>query len=133
VERQERPESLPGTTHRKRTGCGNLYVTVTTLSDGTPFEVFAQLGKAGGCAAAAVEAVSRLVTDLCRCGVDLQVPIKTLNGISCIKSVPGGPESCFDAIARVLIEIRDSGKLPNKPTQHEPWHHGVGRQPDGIT
>lgn len=131
MDRQERPETLAGTTHRKRTGCGNLYVTVTTLPDGAPFEVFAQLGKAGGCAAAAVEAVSRLVSDLFRCGVGMDVAVKTLVGISCIKSIPGGPESCFDAIARVLMDIRDAGKEPEKSKQYEPWEKGVGRQPDG--
>lgn len=140
TERAERPEVLDGFTRRIRVGCGNLYVTITTLDDGTPFECFAALGKAGGCPAAAVEAVARLVTDLLRCGADVDVPLKTLVGISCHNAMPGGddaPQSCFDAIATTLQALRDklrdeADEEEEEPQrQHEPHHMGVGHAPNG--
>jgi len=46
-----RPEVILGTTTKVTTGCGNLYVTINHGQDGEFFEVFTQMGKAGGCAA----------------------------------------------------------------------------------
>jgi len=135
IERADRPECLDGFTRRIRVGCGSLYVTITMLDDGTPFEVFATLGKAGGCPAASVEAVARLVSDLFRCGVDINVPLKTLVGISCHRAMPGDPKSnpplsCFDGIAQTLLLFRD--EFQTRPVrQHEPHHFGVGSAPDG--
>ena len=114
--RADRPECLDGFTRRIRVGCGYLYVTITVLDDGAPFEVFATLGKAGGCPAASVEAVARLASDLFRCGVEVDVPLKTLIGISCHKAMPGGassgaPLSCFDGIAQTLLMFRDTWQV----------------------
>lgn len=127
--RAERPEVLDGFTQRIRVGCGNLYVTITTLEDGTPFEVFAALGKAGGCPAAGVAAVACLVSDLLRCGVGIDVPLKTLTGISCPRAMPGGgPLSCYDAIANTLLALRDKLRQA-QGIQREPHHFGVGHSP----
>jgi len=56
-----RPKVTYGMTREIRTGCGDLYVTITEDEKGEPFEVFAQLGKSGGCAASQTEAIGRLV------------------------------------------------------------------------
>lgn len=133
TERAMRPEVLDGFTRRIRVGCGNLYITITSLPDGTPFECFATLGKAGGCPSAAVEAVARLVSDLLRCGVEVDVPLQTLVGISCERAQPGdGPLSCFDAIARTLLDIHDKQKAETE-TQHDPRSRGYKARPDGDT
>jgi ribonucleoside-diphosphate reductase alpha chain len=44
----ERPKSVSGITERIETGCGHLYVTVNFI-DNKVVEVFAGLGKCGGC------------------------------------------------------------------------------------
>jgi len=56
---RSRPRVTYGTTREVRTGCGDLYVTINEDEKGEPFEVFAQLGKSGGCAASQTEAIGR--------------------------------------------------------------------------
>ena len=110
---KKRPKTLQGFTHRIKTGCGNLYVTVTKDEEGL-FEVFAHLGKAGQCGAAQIEAICRCVSVGLRSGVDLGVFTKQLKGIRCPS--PGLDEgvqvlSCGDAIAKVLeSEIKEKQK-----------------------
>ncbi len=100
-----RPEVVIGTTTKVSTGCGNLYVTINTDESGKPFEVFTQMGKAGGCAASQLEAIGRLVSLAFRSGVDVKVIIEQLRGIRCPSpSWEKGARifSCADAIARVV-------------------------------
>lgn len=100
-----RPEVVIGTTTKVSTGCGNLYVTINTDERGKPFEVFTQMGKAGGCAASQLEAIGRLVSLAFRSGVDVKVIIEQLRGIRCPSpSWEKGARifSCADAIARVV-------------------------------
>ncbi len=100
-----RPPIIKGTTRKMKTGCGNLYVTINEDEDGRPFEVFNQMGKAGGCAASQSEAIGRLVSLALRCGIDPELIIKQLKGISCHLAVwqdGGRVLSCADAIAKAL-------------------------------
>tara|TARA_B100000315_G_scaffold253256_1_gene291719 strand:- start:1583 stop:3886 length:2304 start_codon:yes stop_codon:yes gene_type:complete len=100
-----RPEVILGTTTKITTGCGNLYVTVNQDDKGNFFEVFTQMGKAGGCAASQLEAVGRLVSLSMRGGIDTKVIVEQLKGIRCpAPSWDKGKKifSCADAIARVL-------------------------------
>jgi len=98
----ERPDVLQGTTPRIRTGCGWMYPTINFTPDGKPIEVFARLGKAGGCASSQCEAIGRLASAMLRFGMPVEIIIDQLQGICC--SSGGGEEkrSCADAIAYVL-------------------------------
>jgi len=101
---RKRPKVTRGVTERVNTGCGYIYVTVNFDSRGIS-EVFSTLGKAGGCAAAQLEAISRLTSLALRSGIDVDSVVKHLRGIRCpsIAWEQGHAIlSCADAIASVL-------------------------------
>jgi ribonucleoside-diphosphate reductase alpha chain len=101
---RKRPKVTTGVTERVNTGCGYIYVTVNFDSRGIS-EVFSTLGKAGGCAAAQLEAISRLTSLALRSGIDIDSIVKHLRGIRCpsIAWEQGHAIlSCADAIASVL-------------------------------
>lgn len=103
---QSRPKTLEGQTHKITTSCGKLYVVVN-MHDGKPFEVFAKLGKAGGCSACTTEALTRVISVGLRAGVDIVEYYETLVNIGCISptfSEEVKINSCPDAIAQVLKE-----------------------------
>jgi ribonucleoside-diphosphate reductase alpha chain len=100
-----RPEVIHGLTVKRRTGEGNLYVTINEDDAGEPFELFATLGKAGGCGGAFTEAIARLVSLALRAGVDVDEVRKQLRGISC--HLPAWNEggkvlSCPDAVGQAI-------------------------------
>ena len=100
-----RPEMIIGTTTKVATGCGNLYVTINVDEDSKPFELFTQMGKAGGCAASQLEAIGRLVSLGFRSGIEVKSIIEQLRNIRCPSpSWEKGQRifSCADAIARVV-------------------------------
>jgi ribonucleoside-diphosphate reductase alpha chain len=100
-----RPEVIIGTTTKVSTGCGNLYVTINLDETGAPFELFTQMGKAGGCAASQLEAIGRLVSLGFRSGIEVKAIIEQLRNIRCPSpSWEKGQRifSCADAIARVI-------------------------------
>ncbi|MFA5090891.1 MAG: vitamin B12-dependent ribonucleotide reductase [Candidatus Omnitrophota bacterium] len=100
-----RPEVITGTTSKVATGCGNLYVTINIDEEGKPFELFTQMGKAGGCAASQLEAIGRLVSLAFRSGIEVKSIIEQLRNIRCPSpSWEKGQRifSCADAIARVV-------------------------------
>lgn len=102
-----RPDTIQSRTHRFVTGCGRLYVTVGTLDDGTVIEVFAHLGKSGGCTACHVNALTKMVSYGLQSGVPIERVIKGLRGERCHRPAgkPGSADevlSCVDAIGRAL-------------------------------
>jgi len=100
-----RQDVIHGSTRKIRTGCGNLYVTVNEDGEGRPFEIFNQIGKAGGCAASQSEAIGRLVSLAFRSGVEPEDIIRQLKGISCHTPVwyrEGKILSCSDAVAKAI-------------------------------
>jgi ribonucleoside-diphosphate reductase alpha chain len=98
-----------GKTSKFRMGCGTLFVTVNKDDKGI-CEVFANLGKAGGCPSQS-EATCRAVSAALRSGVDPKVMIDQLSGIRCLSAAVARKAnkgidvlSCPDAIAQALEE-----------------------------
>ena len=85
---RKRPTETRGTITKVNTGCGSLYITVAYDDKGI-FEVFATLGKSGGCASAQLEATCRLITLALRSGVDVASVVKQLQGHPLSQSSPG--------------------------------------------
>ncbi|MCH7705416.1 MAG: TSCPD domain-containing protein, partial [Chloroflexi bacterium] len=78
-----RPVAMRGVTERLRTGHGNTYITINLDESGRPFEIFTNLGKAGGCDSANMEAVSRLASLALRSGIPAEEVVEQLQGITC--------------------------------------------------
>ncbi|MCX6797510.1 MAG: adenosylcobalamin-dependent ribonucleoside-diphosphate reductase [Candidatus Doudnabacteria bacterium] len=101
---RQRPAMMQGMTYRMETAYGKLYVTINEDEQG-PFEVFAQMGKAGGFFSAQTEAITRLISLALRSNVAIEEVIDQLKGIR-------GPDVTFsdqgmvfslpDAVAKIL-------------------------------
>jgi ribonucleoside-diphosphate reductase alpha chain len=105
-----------GKTSKFRMGCGTLFVTVNKDDKGI-CEVFANLGKAGGCPSQS-EATCRAVSAALRSGVDPKVMIDQLGGIRCLSAAVARKSnkgidvlSCPDAIARALEEALEGANV----------------------
>ncbi|MBI4972826.1 MAG: TSCPD domain-containing protein [Candidatus Omnitrophica bacterium] len=131
-----RPEVIIGTTTKVATGCGNLYVTINVDEEGRPFELFTQMGKAGGCAASQLEAIGRLVSLGFRSGIEVKSIIEQLRNIRCPSpSWEKGQRifSCADAIARVVEKrlVNNQAKPVTVETSVVPMKHSHEDEPVG--
>ena len=108
TEPRRRPAQIRGATVMMKTGCGKLYITVNSDEQGA-FEVFGNMGKAGGCAASQTEGLARLISLAFRAGLKPEHVVKQLKGISCHMPAwdQGGVKilSCADAFAKAIEEI----------------------------
>jgi ribonucleoside-diphosphate reductase alpha chain len=105
--KRSRPDVLRGTTIRKETPLGVMFVNVTEDEKGQPFEVFINLGKAGGSAMADAEAMGRLISLALRSGIPLMSIHRQLRGISSDRAVGLGPNKVLsvpDAVGLALEE-----------------------------
>ena len=118
VSPRPRSELTVGSTRKMLTGCGSLYVTINEDENGL-FEIFATMGKSGGCAASQTEAVSRLISLALRSGIDKTQIVKQIKGVRCPNQAweKGGKiYSCADAIAKALERhIGIDSQLVEKP------------------
>ncbi len=123
---RSRAEKIPGVTYEMQTGCGSLYVTINEDERGLPFEVFARLGKAGGCASAQTEGLGRSASLLLRCSVDPKEIVKQYKGITCDRQCGVGKNkilSCPDAIGKALeryLKEKDMFKEDGQATLTQP-------------
>jgi ribonucleoside-diphosphate reductase alpha chain len=106
-QKRSRPDKLRGTTIRRETPLGVMFVNVTEDEKGQPFEVFINLGKAGGSAMADAEALGRMISLALRSGIPLMEIHKQLRGISSDRAVGLGPNKVLsmpDAVGQALYE-----------------------------
>ncbi len=99
-----RSEVTWGATRKMATGCGSLYVTINEDEQGI-FEVFAAMGKGGGCAASQTEGIGRLISLALRSGIPREQIIRQLRGVRCPNQAwekGGRIYSCSDAIAKAI-------------------------------
>lgn len=108
AERRKSGNVLPSTTHRIRTGCGGMVITVcwdNRRETKGIRDLMITLGKSGTCAGAQTQTIARLLSAALRTGLAPDVLADELLGIRC--SSPGlenGEEvlSCADAIGKFL-------------------------------
>jgi ribonucleoside-diphosphate reductase alpha chain len=108
-----------GKTIKYRMGCGTLFVTVNKDENGL-CEVFANLGKAGGCPSQS-EATCRAISAALRSGVKPEILIEQLKSIRCLSTIAGRKTnkdidvlSCPDAIATALQQALGYSEQPKK-------------------
>lgn len=127
---RKRPDVIKGTTRIMKTGCGNLYVTINEDEKGNLFELFTQMGKAGGCASSQAEAIGRLVSLALRSNIEPIEIEKQLRGISCHSPAwaSGGKiASCSDAISKAIERYTEQGNKGNgsRPNKEKPMFCGA--------
>ena len=112
MNRIERPKFVQGETIKLTTGCGSLYVSVGYLDGRKPIEVFATMGKAGGCTTCQNEALTRSITLGLKYGIPLQEIIEELENLECPNKNMWPVEervlSCADGIAKALRRFTDA-------------------------
>lgn len=122
---KKRPAVIKGSTRLMKTGCGNLYVTINEDENGKPFEVFTNIGKAGGCASSQAEAIGRLISLSLRSNIESEELVKQMKGISCHQPswYEGGRVlSCSDAIAKALEKYYHSSSNGDKGNGKSKYH-----------
>jgi ribonucleoside-diphosphate reductase alpha chain len=124
--RKPRPTVLNGTTYRTPTPLGTAYITINQNGDEDPFEIFANVGKAGSDTAAVAEAIGRLISLALRMPSPLSSHerltevIDQLSGIGGRRPLGFGPNqvrSLPDAIAQILarhIALIDAEQPPEQ-------------------
>ena len=106
-QKRARPDKLRGTTIRKETPLGTMFVNITEDDRGQPFEVFVTLGKAGGSAMADAEAMGRLISLALRSGIPLMEVHRQLRGISSDRAVGLGPNKILSVPDAIGIALHD--------------------------
>ncbi len=104
---RERPTTVEGTTQKIETGYGGLYVTINEDEYGL-FEVFSQIGRAGGFTQSFTESLARLISLCLRSGIPPEEIIDQLEGIR-------SPEIAFEEGEKIL-------SIPDAMAKALKWH-----------
>ncbi len=108
-----RPAVLQGVTYRKPTPMGTAFITVNSNVSGDPFEVFANVGKAGSDVSALAEALGRLMSLALRLPSPMGARMRMAEIIDQLSRIGGARPTGFgphrirslpDAIAQALSE-----------------------------
>ena len=146
--KRARPDTLRGITTRIETPLGTMFLNITEDDKGQPFEVFINLGKAGGAAMADAEAMGRLISLALRSGIPIREVHRQLRGIASDKAIGLGPNKVLsvpDAIGIALEKwMREKqgvqqdllGASGSTPLQTEPQStvsaSSTGMSPEGA-
>jgi len=127
---RDRPITIEGTTRKVNTGYGSLYVTINEDEHGM-FEVFSQIGRAGGFTQSFTESLARLISLCLRSGIPVEEIVEQLEGIR-------SPEVAFehgqkilsipDAMAKALKWHREGKKITEQvqlPTDEQESNNAV--------
>ncbi|HET7456464.1 MAG TPA: response regulator SirA, partial [Gemmatimonadaceae bacterium] len=117
--KRARPDKLRGTTIRKETPLGTMFVNITEDDRGQPFEVFLNLGKAGGPAMADAEAMGRLISLALRSGIPLMEIHRQLRGISSDRAVGLGPNKVLSLPDAIGIALEEWWRDKNEGIQQD--------------
>lgn len=114
----QRPDTLSGKTHKIPTGLGSAYIVVNCDENGTPVEVFVEVGKAGSDVAAFEEAIGRTISVALQHHVPVEELSKQLTGIGGAARTlqANGAISVPDAIGRVLMKYAHDHTEPRVAT-----------------
>ena len=128
-QKRARPNTLRGMTTRIETPLGTMFVNITEDDKGQPFEVFINLGKAGGAAMADVEAIGRLISLSLRSGIPIREVHRQLRGIASDRAIGLGPNKVMsvpDAIGIALENwMRDKQGIQQELLKAEAGAPGV--------
>lgn len=115
---------MPEITAKIEVGCGHLYISIGINEDGKPIEIFARLGKAGGCEYCHNAALGTAISIGLQYGVPIEEFSRELIGFQCPRQVNFPKDnrvlSCPDAIAKVIKRFVDENK---EITSGLRWNH----------
>jgi ribonucleoside-diphosphate reductase alpha chain len=126
-QKRARPDTLRSTSIRKETPLGVMFVHITEDDKGQPFEVFINLGKAGGSAMADAEAMGRLMSLALRSGIPLQALHRQLRGVSSDRAVGLGPNKVLSVPDAIGLALEEWMKM-KQGVQQELLASGTGTQ-----
>jgi ribonucleoside-diphosphate reductase alpha chain len=107
-QKRARPDTpLRSTSIKKDTPLGVMFAHITEDDKGQPFEVFINLGKAGGSAMADAEAMGRMISLSLRSGIPLNEIHRQLRGISSDKAVGLGPNKVLSVPDAIGLALED--------------------------
>jgi hypothetical protein len=100
----------PSDTTRWETLCGSLYITQSYDKNGRHSEVLIEMGKAGGCSKAWLQAIAGLISLVFKLDGSYMDVVEILKDIQCPSPFIHQGEkftSCIDAIAGIYEEKRE--------------------------